>query len=711
MALEIGSLLRDRYEIKDVLAHGGMGSIYSAVDISLGIRVAVKENLYGFDDSVRQFQKEASILAGLRHSHLPRVTDHFVVDGVGQYLVMDFVEGEDLKDILESKGIQDEQTVIEIGLAVADALSYLHRQSPPIIHRDIKPGNIKITPSQEIYLLDFGLAKQALAGEHTLTGAQALTPGFAPPEQYGQGTDTRSDIYSLGATLYAGLTNSTPCDGLARATGLESLKPIHSINPNIHPDLAAIIEKALAVDLDDRFQTADELKQALLSLRHGMLTRRRGSLDNTQTATVMSGGNQDATQVNQMREALLIPEIPVSTPEKSAAPAKKKMNWVLYLLGGGVIIVLGVVVGFQIIKGLLNGNGNGNEQTLRASETAAAFMAFLEETEMPEPTATELGTNTSEATSVSESEQNGDPTATATLEASATLEPTSTMEPVAVGTPVGGSGMIAFASDRENGIPQIFLYDLSDGTITQLTTIADGACQPDWSPSGDRIIYISPCKKMQQDYPGSRMFIINADGSGQTPLNSLPGGDFDPAWNPVDENLIAFTSVRSDSRPHIYLMNLVDQSVKKLSSTVAYDRAPAWSPDGQYLAYQTVYEGLFQIYYMNLDGSDKRELSRSQSESFAPAWSNQSGLVYYSQGDSMPWIGGRVFTDLSAAEIVLNDVRPIWKIDFSPDDFWLVFTSLGEGTNRDLFMMLSSGSGLTALTNDAAFEFDADWKP
>jgi len=188
MTLETSYLLNGRYRIERIIAHGGMGALYVALDESLGVRVAIKENLYSTEESTRQFRREATMLAALRHPNLPRVTDHFVLQDNRQYLVMDYIEGEDLRQQIEQHKKLPEEVVLSIGITICDALIYLHTRQSPIIHRDIKPGNIKITPGGQIFLVDFGLAKYSQAGQVTTTGAQALTPGFAPPEQYGQGT-------------------------------------------------------------------------------------------------------------------------------------------------------------------------------------------------------------------------------------------------------------------------------------------------------------------------------------------------------------------------------------------------------------------------------------------------------------------------------------------------------------------------------------------
>ena len=267
MTLDKGILIHNRYRIVDILGQGGMGSVYRAIDENLGVSVALKENLFTTDEYARQFRLEAVILANLRHPNLPRVSDHFVLGDMGQYLVMDFIEGEDLRYRMERVGMLAEEEAVHIGASMCDALAYLHTRKPPILHRDIKPGNVKISPDGHIFLVDFGLAKvYQSASQATTTGARAMTPGYSPPEQYGTArTDPRTDIYSLGATLYAALTGVIPEDGLARAMDNAQLTPLRKRNPKISRKLAAAIEKAMAVDPSDRFQTAEGFKTGLLA--------------------------------------------------------------------------------------------------------------------------------------------------------------------------------------------------------------------------------------------------------------------------------------------------------------------------------------------------------------------------------------------------------------------------------------------------------------
>ena len=194
--LKHGTLLNKRYKILEELGQGGMGAVYKAIDENLGVTVAVKENFFLTDEYARQFQREAKILANLRHPNLPRVLDYFVIEQQGQYLVMDYIEGDDLREWIKRKEVISEVEVIQIGTAICNALIYLHSRQPAIVHRDIKPGNVKITPDGEVVLVDFGLVKVMLRGEVTSVSARAMTPGYSPPEQYGAApTDTRTDIF------------------------------------------------------------------------------------------------------------------------------------------------------------------------------------------------------------------------------------------------------------------------------------------------------------------------------------------------------------------------------------------------------------------------------------------------------------------------------------------------------------------------------------
>lgn len=264
MALEAGNIVGNRYRIISQLSQGGFGAIYRAEDLSLKTTCALKENLDYWDEAQRQFEQEARLLAGLRHPNLPRVIDYFNVPAQGQYLVMDFVEGYDLQEVIERVG----QPLIEKQVLgwidqICDALIYLHGQRPPIIHRDIKPANIRLTPTGKAMLVDFGVAKRYNPDVRTTEGARAVTPGYSPIEQYAEGkTDIRADIYALGATLYTLLTARHPPESIDLITGKSMLSP-RQINPALSLAVERVILRAMELMAANRYETTTQMRQAL----------------------------------------------------------------------------------------------------------------------------------------------------------------------------------------------------------------------------------------------------------------------------------------------------------------------------------------------------------------------------------------------------------------------------------------------------------------
>jgi len=203
------------------------------------------------------------VLASLSHPNLPRVTDHFIIPGLGQYLVMDFVDGLDLGQLVRREGPVPPERALTIIRQVADALEYMHSLKPPVLHRDIKPGNIKITPEGRAVLVDFGLVKMYGPQLETTIGARAITPGYSPPEQYGQGTtDARSDIYALAATLYTLLTARLPQESVQRYS-TDSLVPPHQLDSRISPVVSAAVGRGMALNPSQRYQSIAEMRAVL----------------------------------------------------------------------------------------------------------------------------------------------------------------------------------------------------------------------------------------------------------------------------------------------------------------------------------------------------------------------------------------------------------------------------------------------------------------
>ncbi len=268
------TLLNDRYLILSPLGQGGMGAVYQATDQKFGNAVAIKETFYSDQQLRGAFSQEAKLLNRLRHAALPVVMDYFDVDE-RQFLVMQFIPGKDLEQYLHEQKVNGQGSfltaqVLRWADQLLDALEYLHSQTPPIIHRDIKPQNMKLTPRGEIVLLDFGLAKGTVTHHSKSSkGIQGYTPNYASLEQIrGKGTDARSDIYSMGATLYHLLTGELPQDALTRIAALllgqpDPLRPITELNPEVPPSVAGVIDKAVSPNPEQRYATAALMRQAL----------------------------------------------------------------------------------------------------------------------------------------------------------------------------------------------------------------------------------------------------------------------------------------------------------------------------------------------------------------------------------------------------------------------------------------------------------------
>lgn len=339
MTLNSGEMVSDRYRIVQLLGQGGMGAVYRAWDIRLERPVALKEMIpqvgiapHMLKQLRQQFQQEAQILASLNHPGLVRVTDHFSWRN-NAYLVMDFVEGESLATRIKREGAQPDEQVLDWAAQLLDALGYCHQQG--VFHRDIKPHNIIITPEGKVHLVDFGLVKLWNPDDpQTRTVMRgAGTPEYAPPEQYDVGmsyTDRRSDIYSLGATLYHALTGQVPPTATKRMANPASFLPPRRMNAAVSPATEAAILKALEISMDARFRETDEMARALRL-------------------------QDDRSMQPAMR----------SPAPSSEAPVKMKRKKGIWLgLGGvGLAAICLVATGIAIILGLrfLGDESNGNE--------------------------------------------------------------------------------------------------------------------------------------------------------------------------------------------------------------------------------------------------------------------------------------------------------------------------------------------------------------
>jgi Tol biopolymer transport system component len=289
--------------------------------------------------------------------------------------------------------------------------------------------------------------------------------------------------------------------------------------------------------------------------------------------------------------------------------------------------------------------------------------------------------------------------------------PTETPLPTPIG---GGAGQVAFASTLE-GLPQIYVIDSDGKGRRKITNLPEGACQPDWSPDGQRLVFISPCTNNNDYYPRAAMYIINQDGKGLLPLPTLSGGDYDPKWSP-DGKYILFTSLRNSLRPQLYVLNLEDNSVRSLSEKYLTDFQGSWSPDGKEVIFISTRRTTQEIWIVGADGSDARQFQVNNSfisshPAFSPDGKNIIYTQYIAEG-SIPRvnISPAVSEQPTEFRVSVSDM-PMRDAVYSPDSYWLAFEGWQIGGSHNIYIIAANGAGLTALTDDAMMDFDPDWRP
>ncbi len=405
MFLSPNTLLRNRYLIVRKIGHGGMGAVYEAKDQRLGHRVAVKQMTLSDETLVKAFEREGRMLAQLDHPVLPHVSDFFISDET-HFLVMKYISGDDLKESLDKRAKPfPVEKVVEWLDQLLDGLEYLHSHSPPIIHRDIKPANLKLSSQGTIILLDFGISKGGQLDQTLLTTTNkslfAFTLRYAPLEQMdGQGTDARSDLYSLAATFYHLLTATQLPTATTRAHAQikytpDPLLPANQINPKVPQGLAALLSQAMALDPDNRPQSAKAMRAAL---RQAMSSSRQPAIINKQ-------GPAQAAQIPANSSTILISQpakSEISPPPSFVTPppvVERQGLGPLGIFAVLLITVLSVALLLMVVSQFSSSTGERAE-----SETEEPVAVISTATTAPLSTATVAPSPTIKASSTIEPE-------------------------------------------------------------------------------------------------------------------------------------------------------------------------------------------------------------------------------------------------------------------------------------------------------------------
>jgi hypothetical protein len=282
-------------------------------------------------------------------------------------------------------------------------------------------------------------------------------------------------------------------------------------------------------------------------------------------------------------------------------------------------------------------------------------------------------------------------------------------------TPLGGlSGTYAYVSER-TGIPQIYIGSTTSEKSTQLTNVSEGACQPDWSPDGKRLAFISPCPPKSElvgrtePYIGAGLFLLAINDGQVIPIPSQPGGDFDPAWSPDGEKIL-YTSIRSNF-PQIFLFDILSEETTQLTDTTGGNRQPSWSQDGTRLAFSSYRKGSWQIWIMTANGSNPTAFSiQNNGAAFSADWSPDDSAIVYSQTNSYRLVS-KPTADEKLPEVVLNPrLTGASNPDISPDGLWILFDSK-IGGNFQIYRISINGSGAESITPGDEISYHPAWKP
>lgn len=751
MALAANSLLHNRYQILRALNQGGMGAVYVALDTSLNKRVAIKESFSNDPLANAAFHQEAQMLASLAQSNLPRVSDSFVEPTGARYLVMDFVEGETLQDIVNTRGRLTPDQMLTWFKSIFNAVNYLHTQPQPIIHRDINPRNIIIRPDGKAMLVDFGIAKVLTgAGTRTTHGLTGYgTPGYAPPEQYSGGTDQRTDVYALGATMYFVLTGQTPPDAPIRAAGTV-LPPPSRFNAQISPRVESAILTAMNLNAAQRFNSVADLAQAI----YAAVTQPLGA-----AAT-----------------------IPIAAMQQAAAPTPIPRT-------DAMVIVLGSLVGGIIFAALILGGlfASGFFGGTRATPTLISFA-----TATPSTTAT----------------QNANPTAAPATTAIPTPVPITTippgitpipptrtdtptftaLAPTPIDTPtdkpipfVVNAVFVGVSPSSSSSCPTTFHFSgaittsragtvryqwiHSDGSVDAIQSLnfVDAGTQnvtADWTlgaPGSDfvgwgmlQVLAPNDIRSSQASFsircpipptltptftpvpPGlpsgwivfssdrtgkNQIYAMDRNGGNMRQLTTNDGPNEDGAAA-SDQQQIVFTHLFSINNGDIFEMTIGDTPKRLTNGTINW--GPSWAPDGSRIVFYSLRDGGKQIYVMNADGSNQHRISSADcagnTDDWSPAWSRDGAWIAYESIPHKKCEGG------GAADIFISDpngggkrnvTRSAGIDDESPNwspDGRIVFTSTRNG-NYDIFVINTDGSGLQQLTGGAEDDDYPAWSP
>lgn len=644
------------YKINQYLGQGGMATIYRAQQLTLDRDVALKVIHPALKDDqsfLLRFKREASIVAKLNHSNIVPVYDFGEFEGVS-YIVMRYIEGQTLKDILSDQKLGTKQ-ILDILRPVADALAYAHSRG--VLHRDVKPSNVLIDNEGNVYLADFGLARIAQSNESTLSQEMIIgSPQYISPEQgKGEEADERSDIYSLAVIVYEMFTGHIPFAGdTPYATILghinDPLPPPRQFNAKISPAVEQVIVKALAKDRNQRFRNVREFMSALENAVRGPIE------DNEPVAPILiaeyrpSASNPIGDLTNRVREGF------------------ERRDPVIFGAVGilALCMLLACVLGLgyfasqnSSIAALISGRSTAPTRALpvvfttptfsSSVITPAALLTQASGTVIPPPLATTAPIRPAAprgkiAYTIATGEfaeqhavwvANADGT-NARVVAETAMWPALSPD---------GAQIAYYRMKSENGI---WIQNL-DGSNARRAVPGSDLCCVTWAPDAKRIAYFKGSLRL-----GGTIFIANADGTGATEV----GPGFNPSWAPTGGRLAYAGCVPNTSQCGIFVYTIAGGSSRPI--TRDNGGSPQWSPLGDRIAYQADDgKSHINVFVVNADGTGGKQLTSGRGNDGQPDWSRDGNFIFWrSDQNGTAWAIYVMNSDGSNQRVLIRNAPP-----------------------------------------------------
>ena len=737
-----------KYEIREKLGRGGMGEVYLGYDPSLDCTVAVKvlaPHLVWQPEFVERFLREARSAARLKHPNI--VTIHDVGQESGwYYFVMEYLEGRPLTDPLERGVPLAIGEVQDILTQLADALDYAHNRSDlPLIHRDVKPGNVMVAPNGHVTLTDFGIARAEQGTRLTRSGVVIGTPAYMSPEQaLGQPVGKSSDQYALAVMAYEMLAGTVPF--AADNTPALMYQVVHMPPAplrDVRPDLPAAVERALgralAKNPDERYGSCGEFVAALGEALS--LPGREARAPQAVQPTLLRG--QGAPPAGRVGTGVRTgsPPAPVAVGAGAGAvtaPPADRLNRILMIVLGVIgVLIVGLIIALIIAS--IGGPPDDVDTTRTALSMAATNAPDIEETvedgtefvstDTPTTSAEPPPDDTATPTDMPPPDDTVTPTGTLiTPTPTDTVVPTGTPTPSPTLTPTPEprspqttGGRIAFTRkdpSHDDRSSEIWVLDVRSGGLSRLTSNSAVDHIPTWSPDGRQIAFTS---NRGDNYD---IFVMNTDGSGQQLAIGLAAWDEYPRWSP-DGGRIAFVStdqVDGVWNSEVFVATL-GGGRERVTFNKGKDEWPSWSPDSGWLACSSDRDGDWDIYTFRADGSNIVNLTNDTSAAVQPAWSPDGQWIAFARQlnpgpDSKDlgniWIGRTDRSDFRQLTFDGYALGPAW----SPDGRFIVYSrywdSTGDGKINlqdaaDLMAVGVDGSGPYALTQGAQQDTSPQW--